>query len=147
MTTTFRADIRAGMYDALLAFRTAQPSRLSEVYRMRPAHVNVPMPLAWVDILAEEATHTAGTRQRVLSASVVFMGEPIENLEQVTAWDELVDLAADHFTGYPQFSPNTIWDRWTVTDESEEVESAGQFRVFPIVRFTFQNVSAREGRS
>lgn len=147
MATTFRADTRAGLYTALVAFRTAQPSRLSEVYRVRPAHYNVPMPLAWVDLLSESASHTSGTRERVLSPSVVFMGEPIENDEQVTAWDALVDLAADHFTDYAHISANTIWDRWVITDETEEVESAGQVRLFPIVRFTFQNVSIREGRS
>jgi hypothetical protein len=147
MPTTFRADIRSGMYAALTAFQTAYPERLQEAFRVRPTHVNRPMPIAWVDILAESATHTAGTRERVLSPSIVFMGDPLENDAQADFWDATVDLLADHFTAYAQFAPVTIWSAWTVTDESEEVETApDSVRTFPAVRFTFSNVSIREGR-
>ncbi len=147
MATTFRADTRAGMYAAIVAMKAAHPTVLREVRRIRPSHYNTPLPLAWVDILSESASHSAGTRERVLSPSIVFMGAPIDNDEQATDWDALVDLAADWFTDRPQFAAVSIWDRWTVADESEEVQTApDQTRTFPIVRFTFTNVSLREGR-
>lgn len=148
MATTFRTDLRAGMVTATNAFVTAHPTLLVKVYTARPTSFNVPMPFAYIDLLTETATHTAGTRERVMAPSVVVVSRPLDNDEQVAAWDVLVDLLADHFTDYPQFTGNTIWDRWTLTEEGEEIQTTpDSVRVFPTVRFTFENVSIREGRS
>ena len=147
MVTTFRTDLRAGIVAATTAFVTANPNLLNKCYTTRPTSWNVPMPFAYVDLLAETATHTAGTRERVMAPSVVVVARPLENDQQVAAWDILVDLLADHFTGYPQFTSTTIWDRWTLTEEGEEIQTNDGVRVFPTVRFTFENVSIREGRS
>lgn len=148
MPTTFRTDIRAGMVTAVQAFITAHPTLLLAVHKSRPTRFSGDIPFAYIDLLSETATHTAGTRERVLSPSVVVVSRPLDNDQQVDAWDVLVDLLADHFTDYAQFAPITIWSNWSVTDESEEIQSAdGPTRVYPAVRFTFDSVSVREGRS
>jgi hypothetical protein len=148
MTTTFRADVRAGMVAAVQAFITANPTLLRKVHTSRPTNFAGDIPFAYIDLLAETATHTEGTRERVMAPSVVIVSRPLDNETQVAAWDVLVDLLADHFTSYPQFTANSIWDRWTLTEEGEEVQTApDSIRVFPTVRFTFDNVSLREGRS
>ena len=148
MPTTFRTDIRAGLVTAVQAFIAANPTLLLAVHKARPTSFSGDMPFAYVDLLAESATHTAGTRERVLSPSVVVVARPLDNDTQVDGWDVLVDKLADHFTDYAQIAPNTIWDAWSVTDESEEISTApDSVRVFPAVRFTFTNVSIREGRA
>lgn len=148
MATTFRADVRAGLVTATQAFITANPTLLRRVLPTRPTSFNTDMPFAYIDLLAETATHTAGTRERVMAPSVVIVARPLENEQQVAAWDVLVDALADHFTSYPQFTTSSIWDRWTLTEEGEEIQTApDSIRTFPTVRFTFDNVSLREGRS
>lgn len=148
MATTFRADVRAGLVTATQAFITSNPTLLRRVFTTRPTSFNTDMPFAYIDLLAETATHTAGTRERVMAPSVVIVSRPLENEQQVAAWDVLVDALADHFTGYPQFTTSSIWDRWTLTEEGEEIQTApDSIRTFPTVRFTFDNVSLREGRS
>ena len=147
MADTFRADIRAGLVTATQAFVTAQPTLLNKCYPARPTSFNVPMPFAYVDLLGETATHDSGLRQRTLAPSVVFVGRPFDNEEQVAAWDILVDLLADHFTDYAHIVANTIWDRWNITDGSEDIQTNDGVRVFPSVRFTFDNVSSTRGRS
>ena len=148
MATTFRADVRAGLVTATQAFITANPTLLRRVFTTRPTSFNTDMPFAYIDLLAETATHTAGTRERVMAPSVVIVSRPLENEQQVAAWDVLVDALADHFTSYPQFTTSSIWDRWTLTEEGEEIQTApDSIRTFPTVRFTFDNVSLREGRS
>lgn len=147
MATTFRTDIRAGMLAVVQSFATANPTMLAKVHKVRPTTFAGDIPFAYIDLTRETASHTAGTRERVLSPSVVVVAAPLDNDTQVAAWDTLVDALADHFTDNPQFTANTIWDVWTVTDESEEIESREGTRTFPAVRFTFGNVSIREGRS
>ena len=148
MATTFRADVRAGLVTATQAFITANPTLLRRVFTTRPTSFNTDMPFAYIDLLAETATHTAGTRERVMAPSVVIVSRPLENEQQLAAWDVLVDALADHFTSYPQFTTSSIWDRWTLTEEGEEIQTApDSIRTFPTVRFTFDNVSLREGRS
>jgi len=148
MATTFRADIRAGMVTAVEAFITAQPTLLLAVHKSRPTRFTGDIPFAYVDLLTETARHDSGLRDRVLSPSIVVVSRPLDNDAQVDAWDVLVDLLADHFTSYSQFAAVTIWDRWTITDESEEIQSSdGSTRTYPAVRFTFANVSISEGRN
>ena len=139
MTTTARRDLRSDGYALLAAFPGVQ-----ETSPRRPSHFSRPMPFAYMDILAESATHTAGTRERVFSPSFVFVFDP--DLETDTI-DEVVDEFADYLTAHPHIVANTIWDAWTVTEEAEEVQSDnGSIRTFPAVRFTLGNVSIREGR-
>jgi hypothetical protein len=145
MTTTARRDLRSYGYALLVAFQAADSGRVSEVFKARPSHFNRPMPVGYMDILAETATHTSGTRERVMSPSFVFVFDP--DLE-VDAIDAVVDEFSDYLTANPHIVPNTVWDQWSVSEESEEVESErGSTRIFPAVRFTLGNVSTREGRA
>lgn len=148
MATTFRADTRAGLVTMGEAFVAANPTMLRKMHAVRPTSFAGDIPFAYAELLAEAATHTAGTRERVLSPSIVLVGRPLDNEQSVSEFDALVDAFADHATSYAQFSANSIWDQWTVTDESEEVQTApDSVRTYPTVRFTFTNVSLREGRA
>jgi hypothetical protein len=143
MPTTARQDLRTYGLALLEAFRVADIGRVAEVFAQRPSHFNRPMPVAYMDILAETATHTSGTRERVFSPSFVFVFDP-----DLQVQDELVDEFADFLTANPHIVPNTAWDQWSVSEEGEEVSSeTGSIRIFPAIRFTVGNVSVREGRA
>ena len=143
-TTTERQDLRAYGYALLESFRLADPTRIAQVFPKRPSHLNLPKPVAFMDILAESATHSNGIRYRRMSPSFVFVFDP--TLE-VDAIDEVVDAFADFLSANPNVVPNTIWDEWTVTEESEEVESAEAVRILPSVRFTLPNFETGRGRA
>lgn len=148
MATTFRADTRAGIVTAGEAFQTANPTMLLAVHSAKPTRYTGDMPFGYVELLGESIRHTSGTRIRTISPSFVVVGRPLENQQSADEWDLLVDALVDHFTDYAHMAPSTIWDEMTVTDESEEVQTApDSVRVFPVVRFTFGNVSAMEGRA
>lgn len=144
MTTTARRDLRSYTYALLQAFQAADTGRVAEVYKARPSHFTRPMPVAYVDILAETASHDSGMRLRVFSPSIVFVGDPDLGVDE---FDELVDEFADYLTANPHIVPNTVWDQWTVTEEGEELQSEQGPRTLPAVRFTLGNVSVREGRA
>jgi len=148
MASTFRADTRAGIVTAAQAFQTANPTLLYAVHAIRPTRYSGDIPFGYVELRDERIRHTAGTRIRELAPSFVVVGRPLENTQQAGDWDTLVDALVVHFTAYAHLSPNTVWDQMTLTDESEEIQSAdGSSRVYPQVRFNFGNVSAMEGRS
>lgn len=144
MTTTARQDLRAYCYALLVAFQAADPSRVAEVYKRRPSHFARPMPVAYVDLLGESATHAGSLRTRTLTPTFVFVDDP--DLE-VDALDTLVDAFADYLTANPHIVPNTVWEDWTVTDESEEFQSEQGVRTFPSVRFAVGDFTVQEGRT
>jgi hypothetical protein len=141
---TARVDLRSYGYALLQTFQAANPALIAAVHPKRPSHFNNPKPLGFMDILIESATHTQGTRERVMSPSFVFVFDPTLSVDTS---DEVVDTFADFLTDNPHIVPNTIWDRWEVTEDSEEVESEQGTRILPSVRFTLPNWSIREGRS
>lgn len=144
MTTTARRDLRTQARALLDGFLTAHPGLMAEAHSHRPSHLSRPMPYAYVDILIETATHTSGTRERVFSPSFVAVFDPDLRVDLI---DEFVDEFSDWLTAHPHIVSNTIWDQWSVSEESEDVESPnGSSRIFPAVRFTLGNVSIREGR-
>lgn len=144
MTTTARQDLRAYTYALLVAFRAADTGRVAEVFKSRPSHFNRPMPVAYVDLLGETATHSGSLRTRTLTPTFVLVGDP--DLE-VDEFDRLVDAFADYLTANPHIVPNTVWEDWTVTDESEEVQSEQGVRTFPSVRFAVGDFTVQEGRT
>ena len=147
MTTTFRADITAGLVTILDVFIAANPTLLRRSERARPPSIVGDLPIAFVDGRNEDISHTVGTRERVMTPSVVVVSPIGDNVETVVSRDTLVDLLVDHFTSYPNIVTGTIWDRMTVRDEDYPVESAdGTTRYFFATRFTFGNLSIREGR-
>lgn len=147
MATTFRVDTRAGIVTAAQAFATAQPTMLRSVHSARPTKYSGDIPFAYVELLTETIRYDASLRMRVIAPSLVVVGRPLENDQSTDEFDLLVDALIDHFADYAHLSPNTAWDQMSVTDESEEIQTApDSTRIYPAVRFTFGNVSAREGR-
>jgi hypothetical protein len=145
--TTFRVDTRAGIATAAQAYATANPTQLRAVHPNKPTRYTGDMPFAYVELLSETMRYDSSLRTRVITPSLVVVGRPLENDQSTVEFDELVDELVDHFADYAHLSPNTAWDQMSVTDESEEVETApGSTRIYPAVRFTFGNVTAREGR-
>lgn len=143
MTTTFRADVVAGLTSVLQAFQTANPTLLRAVFPARPSRYTGDMPFAYIETRNESVTHDSGTRTRTMTPSVVVVDQLTDNEETMARFDALVDLLMDHFTANPQLTPVTIWSALTVTDDYEEVGD----RVFAAARFAFQNVSIQEGRN
>jgi hypothetical protein len=147
MTTTFRTDTRAGIVTAVQAFITANPTLLRAVHSEKPSRYTGDIPFAYVELLTEAIRYDSSLRMRTLSPSCVIVGRPLENGQSIDEFDALVDLLVDWFANYAHLSPNTAWDQMTITDESEEVQTTpDSTRIYPAVRFTFGNVSAREGR-
>jgi hypothetical protein len=147
MATTFRADITSGLVTILDAFISANPTLLRRSERARPPSIVGDLPVAFVDGRDEDITHDAGVRTRTMAPSVLVVSALADNVETVVSHDTLVDKLVDHFTTYPHITNTTIWDRMRVTDEDYPVESAdGTVRHFYATRFTFGNVSIREGR-
>lgn len=144
MSTTFRADLVAGIGSCLDVFIAANPTLLRRRFRIRPPSFTTDLPCAYIDLRPEAVSFNSGTRTRTFSPSVVVVDALTDNGETYDRLDILTDALVEHFTGYPQFVTGTIWDRMTVTDEAEE---NGDGTVLAAVRFTFTNVSLMDGRT
>lgn len=140
MATTFRANTRTGIATVMGAFRTANPTLLRAHYDEKPAAFTN-TPCSYLSPRPEVISHDSGTRERVMSPSVTVVKD---GRQTMASFDALVDLLVDHFTTYPHIVTGTIWDRMTVEDDREE---AGDGSSLPSVRFTFTNLSIREGRT
>lgn len=147
MTTTFRQDVTAGLVTVLDAFKASNPTLLRRVERARPPSVLGDLPLAYVDTRAESITHAVQIRTRTMRPSVVVVSPMADNEETVVRHDVLVDALVDHFTDNPHIIGNTVWEDMTVSDEDFSVETATGDRHFYATRFTFEDVTAQEGRA
>ena len=144
MTTTARASVRAGMVTCATAFQVANPTLCRSVFNVRPTRLSGDIPFCFIDILTEDALHTSGTQQRVLEPSFVFVIRPIENSEQVTAADAIVDGFTEFLKDYAHIASNHVWSRHRMTEES--IESADG-TVYPALRFTLLDVTEMTGRT
>lgn len=140
MTTTFRADVRTGVATMMQAFISAHPTLLKVHWDEKPSGFTN-LPCSYLSPRPETISHDSGTRERVMSPSVTVVKD---GRQTMASFDALVDLLVDHFTTYPHIVTGTIWDRMTVEDDREE---AGDGSSLPSVRFTFTNLSIREGRT
>jgi hypothetical protein len=143
MPTTFRSDIVSGLVTILEDFTTANPTILRRVFPVRPPNWNTDLPCAFVGDRPESTSHDVQTRTRIISVSVTFVDRITDNTETMTRMDALVDLFADHLTGYPHITPNTIWNRWTTLDEQIDVSDGTGLQA---VTFTVPDLSIQEGR-
>jgi hypothetical protein len=144
MTTTARASVRAGMVVCATAFATANPTLCRSVLAVRPTRLSGDIPFCFIDILTEDGLHTAGTQQRVLEPSFVFVIRPIENSEQVTQADAIVDGFTEFLKDYAAIATNTVWSRYRMTEESIEGPDG---TVYPSLRFTLLDVTEMTGRT
>lgn len=143
MTTTFRADSRAGLVALLTGFQTANPTMLGSVLPARPEGFTGDYPIGFVDSQPETIVHDSGTRTRTMTPAVAVVAEKTLNAEEQDRFDLLVDALVDWFTANPHIVAGTIWDRMAVEDYAEVIGE--QYR--PGVRFTFGNLSIQEGRT
>lgn len=143
MPSTFRADIAGGLVTILTAYQAANPTLLRSVHSARPSRYTGDMPFAYVETRNETVAHDAGLRTRTMTPTVVVVDELTDNGETMGRFDVLVDSLLDWFTDNPHITPNTIWDQLSITDDYEEVGD----RLFAAARFSFGNVTAREGRT
>jgi hypothetical protein len=143
MTTTFRQDTVAGIKSILDSFMAANPSMLRETFRVQPPGLIRPTPFAFVELRPEEITHDAGTRERVMSPSIVVVDRWTENDEVMARFDALVDALVDHITAHPHIATGIVHNgRMTVEDSLEQVGEAS----FIAVRLTYRDISITEGR-
>lgn len=144
MTTTFRTAIGDGILAVLDAYKAAHGDQLRRTSRARPANIaGSDLPAAFIDARPENVTHDVGTRTRSMAPSVVIIRRPTDNLEDMAAFDQLVDGLMDAFTAVPQFASGTIWSAVSVADEEYVI---GEM-YFPAVRFSWPNITIQEGRS
>lgn len=143
MTTTFRADTVAGLLSILNDFISSNPTLLRRAFSARPASWTTDTPVAWVETRGETVAHDSGLRMRTLQPQVVVLDRLTDNVETMDRMDVLVDTLLDAFSANPHISSNTAWDQLTVSDEVEQLPDGTWATV---VRFTFPNVMAREGR-
>lgn len=144
MTTSFRSDIAGGLYTILTGYVAANPTLLRRAFRARPASWTTDTPCAWVETRNETVTHDSGIRTRTMTPSIVVVDRLTDNVETMDRMDDLVDSMLDYFTANPHITANTIWDQLAISDETDQLPDGSWVTA---VRFTFGNVSAREGRS
>jgi hypothetical protein len=143
MTTTFRQDTVAGIKSILDSFKLANPSMIQETFRVQPPGLIRPTPFAFVELRPEEISHDAGTRERVMSPSIVVVDRWTENDEVMARFDALVDALVDHITAHPHIATGIVHNgRMTVEDSLEQVGEAS----FIAVRLTYRDISITEGR-
>jgi len=142
VTTTFRADVVAGMTTMMTAFIAAHPTVVRRHFRILPESFTTDIPCSYLDLRPETISHDSGLRERLMSPSIVVIFDAGDNFEVIDAMDTTVDLLVDWFTSYPHIVTGTIWDAMTVADEPVP-NNLGMVAV----RFTFGNISRLEGRT
>jgi len=142
--TTFRSDVRDGIYGLLTGFQTANPTLLHHVYRRRPGSFPDKY-TGFVGSMPETVAHTGGSlSQRTMTPSVVLvmrLTEPAN--EQADAMDDLIDA----FITYANARPHAVSNQTVCVPtavEDVELESEGTF--YPAAVVTFGTI-ALEGRT
>jgi hypothetical protein len=142
--TTFRSDVRDGIYGLLTGFQTANPTLIHHTYRRRPGSFPDKY-TGYVGSMPESILHTGGSlSQRTMTPNVVLvmrMTEPSH--EQADAMDDLVDA----FITYANARPHAVSNQTVVVPtgvEDVELEAEGTF--YPAAIVTFSTI-ALEGRT
>lgn len=106
LTTGFRADLRAGCYDILVAVKAANPTLLDDVWPTPPeSHTGKS---AYVDkAVRETITHQGSTRTRTLEAGIVVVNKLMSNEQAADEQDGLVDLIVNAVTATPRAASST----------------------------------------
>lgn len=144
MPTTFRSDVRDGLYGLLTGFQSANPTLLHSAYRSRPGSFSDKW-VAYVGSLSEPViTHTQGIRRRQMSPQVVLVGKMSEpSSETAVSLDDIVDAFLDYCTARPHaISTGTVIA--PTSTEDVELEAEGTF--YPAVIVTFGDAVIQEGR-
>lgn len=142
--TTFRTDVRNGIYGLLTGYQTANPTLMTHIYRRRPGSFPDDR-TAYVGSMPETIAHTGGSlSQRTMTPSVVLvmkLSEP--SPEEADRMDALVDGFITYANGLPHaISNQTVCVPTGVEDV--ELEAEGTF--YPAAIVTFSTI-ALEGRT
>jgi len=143
--STFRSDVRAGLYADLVAFKAANPTLLpGDVYKVRPG--SLVAPCAYVGSLNEPTITQSGgagsgVRQRAMAAQVVLVQRLIVPDETGEAMDDLVDAFLDYMDANEHIAGGIIA---TVATQDVELDFAGTIYSATIVT---HRVEIAEGRS
>lgn len=141
--STFRSDVRDGLYAYLVAFKAANPSLLpGDVYKVRPGSL-VP-PCAYVGPMNEPTiTQTASIRQRLMTPTVVLVQRIIVPQETGEAMDDLVDAYLDYLDsgGREHLAGGIIA---TISTQDVELDFAGTIYSATVVT---HRAEVQEGRS
>lgn len=136
--TTFRSDVRDGIYGLLTGFAAANPTLVHHTYRRRPA--TFPDKYSgFVGPMPETVRHT-GLSQRTITPSVVFVMKFTEpSHQQSDAMDELIDA----FVTYANARPHAVSNQTVVyptTVEDVELEE-GPNVLYPAAIVTFTTIA------
>lgn len=123
--STFRAQLRAGCFTVLDAYKTAHPTLLAHVYDHTPSEPRTPCAFVANVIGESSITHDASTRQRTLVAQIWILNKPISNDQVADEQDVLTDGLVDAFTAAPRgASASTLIEPVSVEPATFEVGPA-----------------------
>jgi hypothetical protein len=142
--TTFRSDVRDGIYTLLTGFQTANPTLIQHTYRRRPGSFPDNR-TGFVGSMPEVIAHTGGSlSQRTMTPTIVLVMKLTEpSHEQSDAMDDLVD----GFITYANARPHAVSNQTVVVPvgvEDVELDAEGTF--YPAAIVTFSTI-ALEGRT
>lgn len=137
--TTFRSDVRDGIYILLTGYQAANPTLIQHTYRRRPG--SFPDKLsAYVGSMPESIAHTGGSlSQRTMTPTIVLvmrLSEPSH--EQSDAMDDLVD----GFVTYATARPHAVSNQTVcVPTGVEDVEIDSEGTLYPAAVVTFSTIA------
>lgn len=146
MSTTARANLRAGMANVAGFFAAANPTLCRRVFSVRPTQMTADLPYCYIDILTEENLSTSGILARTIPASFVFVLRPIVNEDEVLVLDAVVDGFIEHLKDWANAGSGVpiVWSRLSVTEEGETLPDG---TVYPVIRFTLLDALDMTGRA
>lgn len=140
--TTFRSDVRDGVYSLLTGFQAANPTLLQHAYRRRPGSFPDRIS-AYCGSMPETANPNTLLSQRTMTPNVVFVMKLTEPAnEQADRMDDVIDA----FYTYANARPHAISNQTVIAIASvEDVELEAEGTFYPAAIVTFGSI-ALEGR-
>ena len=141
-TTTFRADLRDGVYGLLSDWHAANPTRLNVVYRATPLNFDS-RPFAFIRKVTEVVPPLrSGVWLRQLTVQVAFVWAITDDGEMADVRDDVVDGFLDYAVRHPHAaSSNTL----TEPRGTDDVELSFDGAYYPATVVSFLG-AAQEGR-
>lgn len=149
MTTTFRADVTAGVVAVLQAQQAATPDKLRAVYSSRPGSFPE-LPAAYIGNADERITYSGQLRTRTMvGMTAVLVDVYADSIESGDRLDVLVDLLVERFTAaYAQVSGGgSILALSSVSDAEVEVSGVNGPILYRGVILGFGESFITEGRT
>jgi hypothetical protein len=141
--TTFRADLRDGIYGLLSEYHTANPGDLNVVYRTAPMNYGS-RPFAFIRRVTEVIPAIGGRQvwNRNLTVQVAFVWAMTDDGEMADVRDDIVDGFLDYAVRHPHAaSSNTL----TEPRGTDDVELSFDGAYYPATVVSFIGAS-QEGR-